>query len=170
MLHLALFSLTVLSLSRVSLSSSPTDTNLNVDSKNDPIVYDNVESFDISNCGSSSSSENPIEGGQNDQNVNLVSRDSNICPKKGEWIRPAVKKIFNIPWRAPKNLPQPNPRRQSTEFDNRGKCPYEERPIPVTCAGPEVWYDNIFGYVVDCRYGKFKYLFTECSDLVLRMG
>lgn len=140
------FLLTMLSLPWNFFSLSLIDTSF------DGSVAENAISYDVSDCNSHLSLPDAMI--ENSHDLNLAPRDHNSCPTKAELIRPIFRKVLNGIWRAPKKLPAYSRNRRKTKWDYSVQCPEESTPIPLTCSGPEVWYDDKLGYVVDCVPGK----------------
>lgn len=117
------------------LDPSPTDT--------DSFV---TNSFDLADTSNLHASPGLQECDASDTNSSLQRRQT--CA--------AFKNPFA--WRAPKIAPDPVPSSKRTPKPV-GSDPFEicdsasEKPLLLTCAGPEVWYRGRIGYVLNCIFG-----------------
>lgn len=145
----------IVSTNPVPLSSI--DPSLLTNSVDDPALSIDQNTFEIVGCDVYNPTINLAdEDIENGQNANIVERDTNFCRPEG----------FKIPWKypskkGPSRVPNPQPTSSPdssillTEPGNSDNpCTIATQQVVLSCAGPEIWYQNRVDLVINCVAGK----------------
>lgn len=155
MLHLIILSLAVPYLSATPLSFVLDNTNL---ADNSALT----NNFEIADCKDNPHplDETPQsfdEPNSINQDLSLVPRDNQSCRPKIELLIPKIKKMFQKAFSALGIFSPSQGDPSKTKLDDLTVCE-PTMPIPLTCAGPEFWYEKALGWVVDCIPGMSFFL------------
>lgn len=160
----------VLHISANPLPASSTDLAVSGDSlpiDTDSVITDNLPD---GGCNGDNASTESLNGTVNPglsilQRHSFQKRSTRSCPANilNPYGQPSGSNRYTK-WRAPseEELPVLDAYDIFSPWGNpKGKCKDKFKLTLLTCGGPEVWYKEILGFVLNCVLGKFFFFFVH---------